>query len=139
MKAQGNRLTSHDVKKVTMLTVEDEPTEVAATAPPVSAREPQLAEEEVPHSAQEAPQPTEKEAQQPAEETPQQDSGEPSEITKSKKQKSTDEKSGTESVDQEQEATDDAPAKAKPRPDVDFEITNPDDIRVDNNGQMGLF
>ncbi|MGK6351548.1 DNA gyrase/topoisomerase IV subunit A [Parapedobacter sp. DT-150] len=46
----------------------------------------------------------------------------------------------------EQQATTNKPADAAPdkadappKPQVDFEITNPDDIQMDENGQMGLF
>lgn len=78
MRAQGNRLSPHEVQNVVLVTDE---TEEAPAAAPENQPEPQSPPSQ---SQEEAPQ-------------------------------------------------------SKERPQVDFEITNPDDIRVDDKGQMGLF
>ena len=39
----------------------------------------------------------------------------------------------------EESSTEAGPAAELPKKKVDFEITNPDDIDMDNNGQLGLF
>lgn len=96
MKAQGNRLSSHDVTNVTLLTAEDgvaDPTE---------------------------------EPEAPAALEPSGTAGKPD--------------AGTDEQPTADEVTGKGPVeKPKPKPEVDFEITNPDEIRVDEKGQMGLF
>nr|WP_262247296.1 DNA gyrase/topoisomerase IV subunit A [Parapedobacter soli] len=97
MKAQGNRLSSHDVTRVTLLTAEEQATETTAETTPPDVTPPVDEPEETP-------------------ETP-----------------AADEKPV------ERKTPENEPEASKPKPKVDFEITNPDDIRVDDNGQMGLF
>ncbi|QEK51727.1 DNA gyrase/topoisomerase IV subunit A [Pedobacter aquae] len=97
MKAQGNKLSPHDVQKVILLTDEQ--------------------------------------AEEPEEEKPEAPSDE----------EETDdlENSTSEIADDNDESPEDEkqPEKAevKPLKKVDFEITNPDDIDIDDKGQLGLF
>ena len=137
MKAQGNRLTPHEVTKLTLLSTEEAITETDGESTPEDTEDPEKPEttpaaKEKPTSAgasatietgKAAPktaEPEAKKAEKPAtdasgpEKTPEKAAGAP--------------KKETENKDTE-----------KPKPKVDFEITNPDDIRVDDNGQMGLF
>jgi len=86
MKAQGNRLSSHEVTRVVNMSVEE--THPADTSD---------VEKRTPESAHN-------------------DSG---------------------NIDKDTVAVEQPPSKE--RPNVDFEITNPDDIKMDGNGQMGLF
>ncbi|PPL01093.1 DNA gyrase/topoisomerase IV subunit A [Parapedobacter indicus] len=86
MKAQGNRLSSHEVTRVVNMSVEE--THPADTSD---------VEKRTPESAHN-------------------DSG---------------------NTDKDTVAVEQPPSKE--RPNVDFEITNPDDIKMDGNGQMGLF
>jgi len=51
--------------------------------------------------------------------------------------KSDEEKSG-ESLPEKSEEPEDKSAQSPPKK-IDFEITNPDDIDMDDNGQLGLF
>jgi len=147
MKAQGNRLSSHDVAKVTLLTAEEPATETPMAAPtpvdqPENASEnapvpegelkatPTLKEEPVPTDAPK----TQKEAEKPAPKAPK--PADKAESIGKETQKGTPEK---EPGQEEKKVGDTSTPSAKPKPKVDFEITNPDDIRVDDNGQMGLF
>ncbi len=84
MKAQGNRLSPHEVQNVLLISEETDETSIVEAGPGAAAK----TEVEVAPS---------------------------------------------------NEPQGDQPPKAKERPAVDFEITNPDDIHVDDNGQMGLF
>ena len=102
MKAQGNKLSPHEVVKVTLLTDEEAVTEDTPTTPPAV---PSTAAQNVATAAEAAP----KEKHPPTK------------------------------TETETQGNEDARAKPKPRPKVDLEITNPDDIRVDDKGQMGLF
>ena len=91
MKAQGNRLSPHEVQRVILSVKEEAVTESAAPEP-----------------ANEEPAPT---AGTTADASP--------------------------AADTEGKTT--AEAAPKPKPKVDLEITNPEDINMDDNGQMGLF
>ena len=99
MKAQGNRLSPHDVQEVELLTIEeDEPAE----------------DEEVADKAVDAQveADTDVDAEDPAPETTQADAA----PTPAREE-----------------------PEAKPIHKVDFEITNPDDVEIDDKGQFGLF
>lgn len=120
MRAQGNRLSPHEVKKVALITVEAD--EVLPTTPE---NEPAT---EV--------QPEEKEADTqidpPVTVNTVSDEVSPDQpITLDDKD--------MEANNQPSKSQDEEPQQIKERPKVDFEITNPDDIRVDDKGQMGLF
>ena len=115
MKAQGNRLNPHEVTKATLLTAEEQATEAAAPALPAVGEAPEPSEEVLtPAKAPETPIPANEPEENEAKEPPKKD---------------------FEAMERPEKAAD----IAKPRPKVDLEITNPEDIRVDDNGQMGLF
>lgn len=88
MKAQGNRLTAHDVKMVSLLSAEEEYTNN-------------------PHG--------------------QKNEDDPEDASERE-----------EKIAEETELTEQAPSE-KAKPKIDFEITNPDDIDLDDNGQQSLF
>lgn len=143
MKAQGNRLSAHEVTKVTLLTAEETTAETTTATGPgpgeidTTATSPEISEQEKPANTDKAPKPEQKpimdisitgEAQQPGNKTGRAEN-EPLEKEMPEGAPGTEQKN-TEDTNS---------ALSKPRPKVDFEITNPDDIRVDDNGQMGLF
>lgn len=125
MKAQGNRLSPHEIKKIELIPgTEEEEIEEAASA---------VAEEEE------------------IEETAIADEEEAALATSvavKKEEKIAPEKIVTEekpvvSAETEKEAEPEMPVapepEAKPAKKIDFEITNPDDIDIDDKGQLGLF
>lgn len=121
LRAQGNRLTPHEVKHIFLLTEEDplspslgektEPTddEVVEENPAITAT---VKTEPETKNNRPASDKLAEEAQAPPNDT----------------------KRGPKQPQKTEEAT--SPTK---RPAVDFEITNPDDIQIDDKGQMGLF
>jgi len=127
IKAQGNRLSPHEVTNVTLLTVEEGPTEMTATIP-TAEPEPSAVKSVAKTEAMPETTPAPEEKPRPTKTEKAQEAAKPVPETPEKEPNSTEKK--TEETDT---------AAAKPRPKVDFEITNPDDIRVDDNGQMGLF
>ncbi|GGG83205.1 DNA topoisomerase IV subunit A [Parapedobacter pyrenivorans] len=120
MKAQGNRLSPHEVKKVVLMTVEAE-----EIRPAISDNEPVT---EI--------QSEEKEADTDVDQSVVEDTA--SDETPSD-QPITAEDNAIEPDNQPSKSQDEEIQQTKERPKVDFEITNPDDIRVDDKGQMGLF
>ena len=102
MKAQGNRLTPHDVKQLTLLTVEEAVPEADDNA--VEADGTQSSADTGMDATDNVAAPHKKA---------------PSAL------KNTGESSG--------------PTASGEHPGIDLEITNPDDIQIDDNGQMGLF
>lgn len=101
MKAQGNRLTQHEVKAIELIAEHDDPEDVPDPVPEVSLeeivaeeRKDQEAEKEIAQSH---------EAERPVAQHP---------------------------------ATSDQPKAPRK---IDFEITNPDDVEIDDKGQIGLF
>lgn len=102
MKAQGNRLSSHEVTRVVNMSVEET-----------------VNEETIP-----------KETANPAKEQ----SADTLDVEKSTPESANNDSGNT---DKDTVAVEQPPSKE--RPNVDFEITNPDDIKMDDNGQMGLF
>ncbi|HEY1024818.1 MAG TPA: DNA gyrase/topoisomerase IV subunit A, partial [Sphingobacteriaceae bacterium] len=103
MKAQGNRLTQHEVKTIELIAEHDDPEDVPDPVPEVSLEE--IVEED--RKDQEA----EKEIVQPDE---------------------------TETAIIEK-AVNPETQPAKPAKKIDFEITNPGDVDIDDKGQIGLF
>jgi topoisomerase-4 subunit A len=95
IKAQGNKLSPHDVQKVTLLTDELEEEEVEEEKSVESLEEDET--EGLEPNATEATDASEKDEKQPE------------------------------------------PSESKPIKKIDFEITNPDDIDIDDKGQLGLF
>ncbi len=134
MKAQGNRLNPNEVKTVKLLAAEHEgPIDNDTPAPALAAPTATASNEDHQHPPKEVEEnianlPT---ADVPAttQERSATDSPKPSEEPQTLEEKQ------EESVSKEKEA---APEQKK-RPDIDFEITNPDDIQIDDNGQIGLF
>lgn len=145
MKAQGNRLSPHDVKKVTLIT-NDEPASAempgnpsagtgdAATAPEVPNAVPEPEAYDALTNEAAAPKDAESGAAMPK--APKKDA-----IAWKAKSPSTPGKPTKVTPRKAPEAGEQPPAQvtSKEKPDVDFEITNPDDIQIDENGQMGLF
>jgi len=110
MKAQGNRLNSHEIRHVELLAVEEEEDQDTKKVEEGDIEE---IKKESPPKLDTMPETT-VEAEVPA---PRQEPASPK-INK--------------------EVSDEEPEKPS-RPKVDFEITNPDDIDIDEKGQMGLF
>jgi topoisomerase-4 subunit A len=114
MKAMGNRLSQHTVKSIELIAeinpVEEEP-------------EPDIVSEELPE-IEESAKPSVELAESPKESVQ-------SPIEKPVKSNDQSvESSSKESVDSQEE---------HPHKKIDFEITNPDDIDMDDTGQLGLF
>jgi topoisomerase-4 subunit A len=146
MKAMGNRLSVHQVKSVELIaehddeadvpdpapdTVEDteitltgEDKEVTDAAPAVSDVPPQAIQSE-PVNPVNTPKPVEPTPIEPEKSKPE---WKKSVEAKPKSVKS--EESNPQSVESQE---------AKPPKKIDFEITNPDDIDIDDKGQLGLF
>ncbi|GAA4784409.1 DNA gyrase/topoisomerase IV subunit A [Olivibacter ginsenosidimutans] len=97
MKAQGNRLSQHDIRKISLLTTEEEVTE----------KSPDKVEEQ-----EKKPIETTLDGQHGEEDTKETNGG---------------------NADQIEEVAE------KPKPKIDFEITNPDDIDLEEGGQQSLF
>ena len=110
MRAQGNRLSSNEIKKIELIAEHDDPEDVPDPVPEVSLKEIVL-EEKLEEEA-------EKEISGGAE------VDDLKSVAKPVKEKSRDASKEVE------------PPKPKK---VDFEITNPDDIEIDDKGQLGLF
>lgn len=110
MKAQGNRLSPNEVKKVELIAEHDDPEDLPDPVAEVSLEEVVL-EEKLELEA-------EKEVVQKEEPTEEVDSAD---------------KAGSKSP----LTPADKPAKQAKK--IDFEITNPDDIEIDDKGQLGLF
>ncbi len=118
MKAQGNRLSQHEVKKIELMpdtAVEEEPEIEVFVEEPGSEEETAIEEQGVESLAlgvegQESKDPTSIET-------------EPNAILEH----------------EEEEISESAPEPAKPIKPINFEITNPDDIEIDDKGQLGLF
>ncbi|HWZ16289.1 MAG TPA: DNA gyrase/topoisomerase IV subunit A [Mucilaginibacter sp.] len=124
MKAMGNRLSQHPVKKVELLKEINPEVEI----PEVEINEAEDIEEEPVENT-----------------TPQLDeTNEPAEVPAIKAEK---EKppvvpvKPAKSVESSSESVQSSPQQSveSPHKNVDFEITNPDDIEIDDKGQLGLF
>jgi topoisomerase-4 subunit A len=122
MKAQGNRLSPHEVKKIELI---DEQEEEEAIPEPVI--ESQLSEDTATENSDE-------EAEQEDEAA----------ITVVKKEETeVEEKIAEEKTVETKPSVEKKPEiiepEVKPVKKIDFEITNPDDIEIDDKGQIGLF
>ena len=124
MKAQGNRLTPHEVVRVALSS--DEPPDT----PPAPRNGLSV-------DASAAGSTTDDGAADDAK-TPEADVQEGHPIPTDTPE-SAEIESASNDAEEPAEEPDEEPASSKERPRVDFEITNPDDIRIDDNGQMGLF
>ncbi len=171
IKANGNRLTQHEVKNIEILDAEeveaaDEQAETAGEAEEPSAEEPETAaEDEVAPEAltaeaiptdeaearvevqAEAPEASESETAVP--ETPEPQASVPETIQPEAAESDVEEAAATEpeavtpqAVEPEAEPKSKPKSKAKapaPKKKITLEITNPDDIEIDDTGQLGLF
>lgn len=130
MKAQGNRLTAHEVKQVTSVAVEEDLPQDAPT---------QAEEQESPSGSESGGNASS--ADSTTEGRPQAKASAEAKTVKATRQKEESENKDAEKTS-EPRAQEEAPQQedaAKPRPKVDLEITNPDDIKLDDKGQLGLF
>jgi topoisomerase-4 subunit A len=110
MKAMGNRLSQHAVKSIELI-AEINPV-IEEPEPDIVSEEP--AETEEPNETEEATEPSvESSSDEPIVESP---------------------KEPVQSKDKPMESSSQTPPKK-----IDFEITNPDDIDIDDKGQLGLF
>jgi topoisomerase-4 subunit A len=128
MKAMGNRLTQQTVKKVELLAGIEEEEEPEAIVDDPEGDEPE---------ALETDEPTVDEAGEEKPEAPEEKTPKPkAEPVAEKSVKST-----PESVDSPKEESVESPPKSVESQikKIDFEITNPDDIEIDDKGQLGLF
>jgi topoisomerase-4 subunit A len=155
MKAMGNRLSVHQVKSVELLTEHDDEEDVPDPAPDsvedteiVITGEDKESPDTAPAIAEAKPQaaPIQSEPAKPVIEKP----IEPAPIADVPKPKwnepgpgkdesrlEKDELKPEESVKSQPESVESQ--EAKPPKKIDFEITNPDDIDIDDKGQLGLF
>ncbi|TZF81335.1 DNA gyrase/topoisomerase IV subunit A [Pedobacter sp. BS3] len=115
MKAMGNRLSPHDVQKITLLTEHDDEADVPDPVPETPLEEVVAEEKQEEAAEQEVPHKEEPEVESKPEKVEQ---AEPERPVKTENQK---------------------PEEPKPEKKVDFEITNPDDVEIDDKGQLGLF
>ncbi|MGM9475122.1 DNA gyrase/topoisomerase IV subunit A [Pedobacter sp. GSP4] len=145
LKANGNRLSPHDVQKVVL----EEP-EIAEPEPEETTGEEETEDgpaddetinaEDIADEAQEAAEVTEKPV---AEKTkPKFERTEPAAKVEKPEpvEKPLTEKAKPEPVKKEETKAEEKPVtEEKPAKTIDFEITNPDDIDMDDKGQLGLF
>ncbi|MBD1366997.1 DNA gyrase/topoisomerase IV subunit A [Mucilaginibacter sp. ZT4R22] len=128
MKAMGNKVSIHQVKSVELIAGEDDDTEEEGDTQPDGPEGPEITPggegspiADAPTEQQSAPAPVKSdEPVKPVEPT------KPSESVKS----------NSESVESKSEESTPPSVQSKK---VDFEITNPDDIEIDDKGQLGLF
>jgi topoisomerase-4 subunit A len=144
MKAMGNRLSVHQVKSVELLTEHDDADDVPDPAPDsvedteiVITGEDKENTDTAPVVAEAKPQaapmqsePAKPVIEKPIEPTPK---AAESEAKADELKPKKDESKSEESVKSQPESVE--PPKKK----IDFEITNPDDIDIDDKGQLGLF
>ncbi|PST84474.1 DNA gyrase/topoisomerase IV subunit A [Pedobacter yulinensis] len=108
MKATGNRVSTHDVQKITL----HEP-ELVDNADPVEEPGPDVADEQNEPGETEAEAPVAEQTEKPA--------------------------ADARPLEKPAQETKEDPAPSKPAKKIDFEITNKDDIDMDDKGQLGLF
>jgi len=123
MKAQGNRLSPHEVKTIELI-VEEEPEEEVETAADAEEAETAPIVEDEDESAE--PAPAANDMEEPVDEKPAAEDKPAPVIEKKTEQVAEKPAPPTEPED-------------KPVKKIDFEITNPDDIDIDDKGQLGLF
>lgn len=116
MKAMGNRVSIHQVKSIVPIVTDDED----------DAEETGNAEPDGP----EDPDNTPANGGNPADDAPEEQQSTPTAVKSGEPAKPTESVKSSESVESVQ---------PKPIKKIDFEITNPDDIDMDDKGQLGLF
>jgi len=119
MKAMGNRLSQHLVQSVTLIPGDDDDGTDHEPVPVIDPEPTITPEDEITDDAA----PTSAEKTGPTEDTP----ASPPKSVESKSE---------ESVESNPKESVQSPPPAKK---IDFEITNPDDIEIDDKGQLGLF
>jgi len=123
MKAMGNRLSQHTVKSVKL---------VAEAEPEILEEGPAIDEEEAIEQPEESPsEPMESEEKSVESSSKSVESPKVESVESSSKSV---ESPKIESVESSSESVESPPPKK-----IDFEITNPDDIDIDDKGQLGLF
>jgi topoisomerase-4 subunit A len=144
MKAMGNRLSVHQVKSVELLTEHDDAEDVPDPAPDsVEDTEIVITGEEkentdtAPIAAEAKPQaaPIQSEPVKPVIEKPDEQASKADE-PKAKNDEIKPEKGESK---QEESVKSQPESVESPKKKIDFEITNPDDIDIDDKGQLGLF
>ncbi len=151
LKANGNRLSPHDIQKVVLEEPEIEEEEVEEPVvdegeedgPPEeenapaeeSIAETETVTEEIEKPIAEKPKPKFERTEVPAAKIEK-----PEAVEKPAVEKPVVEKPKPEASKKEEKKPEEKPAdEEKPAKKVDFEITNPDDIDMDDKGQLGLF
>jgi topoisomerase-4 subunit A len=126
MKAQGNKLSPHDVQKITLISEENEDAEEA--------------EEEIETDDSENNSGNDNDNNSEDDDIAEEDT-EPKEEVKPKSLTKSEEAPKAEEIKPKTEEIKKPTFTSTPKPakDVDFEITNPDDIKLDDKGQLGLF
>jgi len=151
LKANGNRLSPHDIQKVVLEEPEIEEEEVEEPVvdegeedgPPEeenapaeeSIAETETVKEEIEKPIAEKPKPKFERTEVPAAKIEKPEAVEKPAVEKPVVEKPKPEASKKEEKKPEEKPTD----EEKPAKKVDFEITNPDDIDMDDKGQLGLF
>jgi topoisomerase-4 subunit A len=125
MKAMGNRLSQHAVKSIQL---------IAEINPAAAEPEP----EAIRQDAAETEDDTEEEIALPTAESP--DEPGPAPLDEPVQAEDEPVKSEEKSEESEEKLEQSPPSAVQPPPKkIDFEITNPDDIDIDDKGQLGLF
>lgn len=126
MKAQGNKLSPHDVQKITLISEENEDVEEA--------------EEEIEADDSENNSGNDNDNNSEDDDIAEEDT-EPKEEVKPKSLTKSEEAPKAEEIKPKTEEIKKPTFTSTPKPakDVDFEITNPDDIKLDDKGQTKLF
>ncbi|WP_425562978.1 DNA gyrase/topoisomerase IV subunit A [Mucilaginibacter gynuensis] len=126
MKAMGNRLSAHIVQKIELIAEHDDEEDVPDPAPDtVEATE--IIETPADKTTTDLPPVADAEIEEEVAE-------EQEEITPVEPEEKKEEK-----VKEKKQETPPEPQADKPAKKIDFEITNPDDIDIDDKGQLGLF
>ena len=131
MKAMGNRVSQHTIQAITLLASEEPEEEIAADA--VSVAE-ETTDEEVSDTSLDETDIITPEVVKPSPVLVESTKKEPVEPPKEKSVKSTDE-----SVEPSENKSVEPQENPVQHKKVDFEITNPNDIEIDDKGQLGLF
>jgi topoisomerase IV subunit A len=126
MKAMGNRLSAHTVRKIELIAEHDEEPDVPDPEPD------SIEDTEIIIKPEDKNQPDETPPQ--SMESPKIESVEPPKNESVKSPKNESVESSEKSVESPKNESVQTPPKK-----IDFEITNPDDIDIDDKGQLGLF
>jgi topoisomerase-4 subunit A len=139
MKAMGNRLSVHVIQSVALLSEHDDEADVPDPEPDSVADTEILITPEDKVVADEAPAVTEEEVSEPVvaakveKPTPKPVAEKPAPIVEQQPEETEEEEPVVEAPKPVDEPVQPQPKK------IDFEITNPDDIDIDDKGQLGLF